>query len=99
MAFIGKEMTEKCSHNQPRSHASRSREKLIEAFNSLSPRERQVLDLLLRGFMNKEMAHWLELSPRTVEDYRASLKRKMGARTSTELVTLVAKIQQPGIGF
>lgn len=92
-------MAEKRSHDGLRSVASRSREALVEAFNSLSPRERQVLDLLLQGFLNKEMAHSLELSPRTIEDYRASLKRKMGARTSSELVTLVATVQWRGTGI
>lgn len=70
----------------------RSREDLEAAFQSLSPRERQVLDFLLQGYLTKEIAHHLELSPRTIEDYRASLKRKMGARTLAELVNLVASL-------
>ncbi|AWN15820.1 response regulator transcription factor [Salinisphaera sp. LB1] len=86
-------MADKRAHNGLRRRAARSREELIEAFDSLSPREQQVLDLLLRGFLNKEIAHHLELSPRTIEDYRASLKRKMGARTSAELVTLVTAVR------
>lgn len=72
--------------------ARRSREALEEAFQSLSPRERQVLEFLRRGFLTKEIAYRLELSPRTIEDYRASLKRKIGARTFVELADLVASL-------
>lgn len=84
---------------RPSPNRQRSREELAEAFNSLSPREREVLNLLLQGFLNKEMAHFLDLSRRTVEDYRASLKRKMGAKTSSELVTLIAAIRPSGTGI
>lgn len=78
--------------------AGRSREALEEAFRSLSPRERQVLEFLRQGFLTKEIAYRLELSPRTIEDYRASLKRKMGARTLVELADLVASLDYPAPG-
>lgn len=79
-------------HRPPRRNNTthRSREELAAAFESLSRRERQVLEYLLEGYLTKEIAYRLDLSPRTIEDYRASLKRKMGARTLVELVTLVA---------
>jgi len=58
----------------------------------LTPREQQVLEQLVHGATNKEIAHALNLSPRTVEIHRASLRRKLGARNTIDLVvkTLMA---------
>lgn len=64
------------------------------ALQSLSPRERQVLGHLVRGRLTKEIAHDLELSPRTIDDYRASLKRKLGARTTGEVIARLAALGQ-----
>lgn len=64
-------------------------QELAAALQSLSRRERQVLDYLLQGRLTKEIAYELGLSPRTVETYRASLKRKMGARTTAEVITML----------
>ena len=55
----------------------------------LSPGEREVLNLILEGKMNKEIAAELELSTRTIEDRRAKLMRKMDAQCVAELVQLV----------
>jgi two-component system response regulator FixJ len=56
--------------------------------DSLSPRERQVLDGLVAGQANKVIAYDLELSPRTVEVYRANVMTKMQARSLSELVRM-----------
>ena len=55
----------------------------------LSRRERDVLVLVVEGASNKEIARRLNVSPRTVEDHRASILRKTGVRSATELVRLV----------
>ena len=52
----------------------------------LSAREHDVLDGLLEGLSNKEIARRLEISPRTVEAYRANLMMKMQAESLSELV-------------
>jgi DNA-binding CsgD family transcriptional regulator len=52
----------------------------------LSPRERQVLDLVVKGHLNKEIAGILGIGQRTVESHRASLMKKIGARSISELV-------------
>ena len=57
---------------------------------TLSPREREVLDLLVAGKMNKAIAADLGISAKTVEDHRASLMRKMQVRSVAELVRLAA---------
>lgn len=56
--------------------------------DSLSARERQVLDGLVQGQANKVIAHELGISPRTVEVYRANLMSKMQASSLSELVRL-----------
>lgn len=55
---------------------------------ALSPRERQVLDGLVAGLPNKSIAYDLAISPRTVEIHRASVMRKMQAKSLSELVRL-----------
>jgi FixJ family two-component response regulator len=55
---------------------------------SLSPRERQVLDLVVAGLANKQVAARLELSVKTVELHRAHLMQKMKAGSLAELVRL-----------
>jgi len=54
----------------------------------LSPRERDVLLGLVAGKINKVIAHDLNISPRTVEVYRANLMAKTGARSMSELMRL-----------
>ena len=54
--------------------------------SSLSARERQVLSGLVAGHPNKVIAYRLQISPRTVEIYRARLMDKMQARSLPELV-------------
>lgn len=53
---------------------------------SLSVRERQVLEGLMAGRSNKEIARDLDISPRTVEIYRAKAMAKMGAETYADLI-------------
>jgi two-component system response regulator FixJ len=55
---------------------------------SLSPREREVLDLIVEGKANKVVAIDLGLSERTVEIHRANVMEKMGARSVAHLVKM-----------
>lgn len=66
--------------------------------DSLSARERQVLEGLLTGHPNKTIAYDLNLSPRTVETHRANVMTKMGASSLSELVrmTVLAKMGPEG---
>jgi two-component system, NarL family, response regulator NreC len=56
------------------------------AAHALSPREREVLDLVAQGFTNQQMADHLGLSVKTVETYRSRLVEKLGLRSRAELV-------------
>jgi two-component system response regulator FixJ len=67
---------------------------------ALSNRERDVLNGLVRGLANKQIAFDLGISPRTVEIYRANLMTKMQASSLSDLVrmALIAEILDTGQG-
>jgi two-component system response regulator FixJ len=58
---------------------------------SLSPRERQVMDGLVAGLSNKLIAREYDISPRTIEVYRANVMTKMQAASLSELVRLAMR--------
>jgi DNA-binding NarL/FixJ family response regulator len=55
----------------------------------LSAREREVLTQTARGFGNNEIAISLNISPRTVETYKARIAEKLGLRTRSEIINYV----------
>lgn len=57
-----------------------------EALARLTPRERQVLQLVAEGYANKEIATSLELAVKTVMAHRANLMDKLGIRNRSKLV-------------
>ncbi len=65
---------------------------------ALSNREREVLQGLVRGLANKQIAFDLGISPRTVEIYRANLMTKMQASSLSDLVrmALITEILDAG---
>ena len=58
---------------------------------TLSPRERQVMDGLIAGLSNKLIAKEYDISPRTIEVYRANVMTKMQAASLSELVRLAMR--------
>jgi two-component system response regulator DctR len=60
-----------------------------ERLNSLTPRDREVLEKMLQGKYNKVIADELDVSMRTVEVHRSTILRKMGVRTAVELAHLL----------
>lgn len=76
---------EALAHSGPRPSAQLEAERRL---HSLSPRERDVLAGLVAGKVNKVIAYELEISPRTVEIYRANLMSKSGARNFSELMRI-----------
>ncbi|MET0281207.1 MAG: response regulator transcription factor [Steroidobacteraceae bacterium] len=69
--------------------ALRKHEQIRSKLQSLTPREREVLDLMVDGQPNKVMAGELGLSQRTVEIHRAHVMEKMGAQSVAQLVQMV----------
>jgi two-component system response regulator FixJ len=64
------------------------RAEVLHRLESLTPRERQVMDMVVNGAANKVIAIDLTLSERTVEIHRAKVMEKMGARSVAHLVKL-----------
>ena len=69
--------------------AKAERDRFIALLETLSPREREVLDGLVEGRANKVIAFDLGISARTVEVYRANVMTKMKAGSLSELVRMV----------
>lgn len=70
-----------------KSHQERSG--IDEKIDSLSVREKQVLRGIIAGLSSKMIAADLQISPKTVENYRANLMQKLDAENVAHLVTLV----------
>lgn len=66
---------------------------LLERIELLTPREREVMDLVVAGHPNKVIAIRLNISSRTVEIHRARVMEKMRARNLSELVRMVLRAE------
>jgi FixJ family two-component response regulator len=60
----------------------------------LTRREREVLQHFTAGASNKEAGRTLGISPRTIEDHRANIMKKLGARNAADLVRIVMTAQR-----
>jgi PAS domain S-box-containing protein len=58
---------------------------------ALPPRQRQVLEQLSRGLLNKQIAHRLGISEKTVKMHRALLLEKLGVRTSADAIRIAVE--------
>lgn len=61
----------------------------VRGFGQLTPREREVLQLITNGQSNKEAGRELGISPRTVEVHRARVMEKLGAKNTADLMRIV----------
>jgi two-component system response regulator FixJ len=68
--------------------ASAKRDRVLRRIDSLTSRERQVLDMIIQGASNKVIAANLDISPRTVEIYRANVMSKMRADSLSDLIRM-----------
>ncbi|HEX3725911.1 MAG TPA: LuxR C-terminal-related transcriptional regulator [Pirellulales bacterium] len=60
-------------------------------FDALTPRERQVVELVAAGKITKEIAKLLSISSKTVEVHRSNIMRKMHVESAAELLHLIAR--------
>jgi two-component system response regulator FixJ len=71
--------------------------RIRERLDELTPREREVLDLMTRGLQNKVIAQDLGVSPRTVEIHRARVMEKMEAQSVAELVRMMLDLGKAAV--
>ena len=84
---IDRDHTVRAEHQERRS--------IQERLGQLTPRERDVLDLVMSGKINKQIAADLGVSLRAVESHRAKVMERMGAGSVAELVQMVMKAKTP----
>jgi two-component system, LuxR family, response regulator FixJ len=73
----------------------KERDAIRRRMQQLTPREREVLDLVTQGKANKVIAGDLSVSQRTVEIHRARVMEKMGASSLAHLVRMVIEADRP----
>ena len=79
--------------------ATTQRSETLEKTGRLTQREREVLVLLSRGLQNREIAAELQISPRTVEVYKARMMEKLDCRSLADAVRMgLALEQEPAAG-
>jgi DNA-binding NarL/FixJ family response regulator len=86
------------SVGEARRQSSAQAREVQERFGRLTGREREVMHLLADGLSNRQIAESLQISPRTVEVYKARLYEKLQIRTTAELVKLALKAAPGGTG-
>ena len=69
--------------------------KSSSCFDSLTPRECDVMRNIVKGLSNKKIATTLNISPRTVEIHRARVMEKMEANSVASLVRMATLLSQP----
>ncbi len=79
-----------------RSDAS-TRRRLRETYDSLTPREREIMKHVTAGLLNKQVAGLLKLSEITVKIHRGHMMRKMKARTLADLVRMAESLDFPSV--
>ncbi len=70
-------------------------ERLQARYETLTPREREVLPLIVSGLLNKQAAAQLDLSEVTLQVHRRNVLRKMGAASLPDLVRIAGRLSIP----
>jgi RNA polymerase sigma factor (sigma-70 family) len=78
-------------HAEEERARSEQTDALLSRVASLTPRERQVFALVVRGMLNKQIAHELGTSERTVKAHRQMVMQKCGVRSVAELVMIAER--------
>ena len=85
------ELTNAIRLDAARHHDDVERAQVATLLSRLTPRERAVLDLLNEGLQHREIAARLEISPRTVEVYKARMMEKLQCRTLADVLRFGAR--------
>lgn len=77
------------THDAETHGATREKHRVRERFGRLTPRERDVAQLVSEGLQNREIAARLGISPRTVEVYKARMMEKLDCRNLAEVLRMM----------
>ncbi|MCE1172589.1 MAG: response regulator [Azovibrio sp.] len=86
---LANRVLEALDHDARQRSAQASAQTIAARLDTLTSREKQVMELILAGKFNKVIADELKISMRTVEVHRARLLDKMGVKTAVELAQLL----------
>jgi FixJ family two-component response regulator len=83
---------EAIQRDKPDRIARNSRASLIKRYESLTPREREVMMLVVRGWLNKQIAYEFAVSEKTIKIHRGRVMQKMKAQSVADLVRAATAI-------
>jgi len=96
--FRDQELIDKIQHAMKEDARTRRKfagyQEILACIESLTPREHQVMEMVVAGKANKVIAIDLGLSQRTVEIHRARVMKKMGADSVSQLVQMVMRVRE-----
>ena len=95
--FKGQELLD-LIHNAVKKHQvdrkkNKNHDKTLKRVNSLTKREKEVMELVVSGMINKDIAKKLEISIKTVEVHRANVMDKMAVTSVTDLVRMSLEVK------
>jgi len=96
--FIEKPLEMQSFRSTVTSLLAQDRRPNLPAPQALTKTEAKILGMILEGKGNKEIAHQMSRSPRTIEDHRLHIMRKLGVDSTIDLVKRFAVIQRPDLG-
>ena len=82
------------NHHKEIREKSNTKNKAQSRLDSLTKREKQVMELVVAGILNKDIATKLEISIKTVEVHRANVMDKMSAKSVTDLVRMSLEVEK-----
>lgn len=86
VAAGGRHLSEPLSERAIQAYAQMAQDAHFDAYETLTNRERMILQLAAEGYSGSEIAQRLTISARTVETHRSNLMHKLGLHSQTELV-------------
>ncbi|MBY0555956.1 MAG: response regulator [Burkholderiaceae bacterium] len=85
-----------CASNRRARDTDQELSTIRQRLASLTPRETEVLNLIIEGLLNKQVAATLGAAEKTIKVHRARVMTKMAVRSLTALVRMVDRVRQAG---